>query len=327
MALPLNEFADTPVPAAFLAPDDRTRSSLLVDYEMGGIALGDPSQGLRVQVWEARVSGNDIQVKPELSAFWTTVITVADVTEIAFAFDQNMRPVVSYVAAGVAKMYWFDTVAASFVTTTLVGASSPVVTMDDKRPNQVSASDVLLFYIAGGEVKYRQQRDRFTIERTLDTVPVGMTRITRWGMSVVLRMQLEFGADDLPAGPVGSAHSAAYTDLVTDALYVVSGDQVIPMFETGLRTGRWRTPLILQPAHPAFAWLRLNGPLSAAVTVRIYANGVLWHTATLSDRAPVRLPPGRFRHLEVEVESQSRVSSVVLSTTSAELVLVMAEED
>ena len=56
-----------------------------------------------------------------------------------------------------------------------------------------TAADVLLFYIRAGNVYYRQQRDRFSIERLLGAVPVGMTRFLRWGMSTTLRVQLEFG--------------------------------------------------------------------------------------------------------------------------------------
>lgn len=322
MSLPLNEFSSPAVPGVFQAPDDRPRTSLLEDWELGGVALGDPSQGLQVQNWQARLSGDDIQVKPETGLVWSTVITVAGVTELAFAFDQNMRPVVAYVAAGVAKMYWFDTVAAAFVTTTFAGASSPVVTMDDKRRSLVSLSDVLLFYIRAGNVYYRQQRDRFTIERLLGAVPVGMTRFLRWGMSTTLRVQLEFGTDALEV-PVVDGQSTAYTDLLTDTLYVVEDVDVIPMFEVGARTGRWRSPIVLVHAHPGLAWVRVNGPMSNPVTVRLYGDGVLWCTTTLTARAPVRLPAGRFKHLEVEVEGLGRVGTVALATTTTELIVNM----
>ena len=192
MAMPENTFSDPPVPAAFLAPDDRVRLNLLIDYELGGIALGDPSQGLQVQVWECRVAAGMIQVSVEGAGAWTDVISDTDITEVSLAFDQNMRPTVSFVAGGVAKLYWYDADISAFTTSVLVGATSPVVMMDDKREMEIGLNDILLFYIAEGRVMHRLQRDRFLIEYNLAALPAGSTRIQRAGMSVANRIQVEF---------------------------------------------------------------------------------------------------------------------------------------
>lgn len=192
MGMPLNILSPEPVISEFLSPDNRVRSSLLIDYELGGVALGDPTQGLDVQVWEAQVVGDDIQVRPESGGSWTTILSDTEITEISISFDQNMQATIAYVAAGVAKLYWYDAVAEAFVTTTYTGASSPVVTMDDKRPMQIGHNDILLFYILGGELIHRLQRDRFLTAYNLGAVPSGTTRIRRWGMSYGLRIQIEF---------------------------------------------------------------------------------------------------------------------------------------
>lgn len=324
MSLPLNEFSSTPAPSLFLAPDGRLRLSLLADYELGGVDLFDASQGLMVQVWEARVvGGTTIQVKPEAGATWTDVTTDTAITEVALAFDQNMRPVVAYVAGGVAKMYWFDSIPATFVTTSFSGASSPVVTMDDKRALEMLSNDVLLFYIRSGTVYYRQQRDRFTIERSLGAVPAGQTRFKRWGMGDALRLQLEFGTDaTIGLDPDAVIHTEAYTDLITDTLYVVDNTEVLPMFATANRVGVWRSPMMLAHNYPAFAWVRVNGALDAPVTVRVYGDGALWYTTPpITDRAPKRLQPGRFKTFEIEVESAGDVTGVVIASTAKELVV------
>lgn len=323
MGLPLNEFSSTPAPAAFMAPDSRLRLDLLVDYELGGVDLFDASQGLMVQVWEARVSGGVVQVKPESAGTWTDVLTDSGITEIALAFDQNMRPVVAYVAGGVAKMRWFDTVPAAFVTTTFTGASSPVVTMDDKRALQMITNDVLLFYIKAGSVYCRQQRDRFSVERLLGAVPAGSTRFKRWGMSEALRVQLEFGTDEtLSVDPDAVIHTEAYTDLLTDKLYVVDATSIVPMFDAANRTGVWRSPMLLAHQYPAFNWVRVNGQMDGAVVVRLYGDGALWHTTEpISDRAAHRLPKGRFKTIEIQVESAGDVTSVVMVSNTAELVV------
>lgn len=192
MALPAYQLSPTRVIGDFLSPDDRLRSSLLVDYEMGGLAIGDPSRGLRLQPWEARVWAGMIQTRPEAGGSWYDITSDVDITEIALAFDQNMRPSVSYVAGGVAKFYWYDAFTAAFATTTLTGASSPVVTMDDKREMQVGLNDVLLFYLKAGRVMHRVQRDRYLIEYDLAPIPTGTTRILQWGMSNINRIQLAF---------------------------------------------------------------------------------------------------------------------------------------
>ena len=192
MALPSNAASSTAISAPFLAPDDIIRSSLLVDYELAGADVNDPSQGLQVQNWEARLSGNAMQCKPVSGSTWTTITSVASVTELALAFDQNMRPAVAYVAGGVAYFYWYDTTPAAYVTTTLTSATSPICSMDDKRLAESQSRDMILCYIRAGTVYYRQQRDRFTIERSLGAVPSGKTRIRRWGMSEIYRFQLEF---------------------------------------------------------------------------------------------------------------------------------------
>lgn len=193
MAMPANIFSSVSVPGNFLAPDDRVRTDLTIDYELGGIAIGDPSQGLQVQVWETRLNAGSIQVSIEDAESWTTVTSDTGITEISLAFDQNMRPAAAYVAAGVVKLYWYDANAAAFVTTTYAGASSPVVMLDDKRPMEIDLSDILLFYVRAGRVYHRRQRDRYSVEYDLAAMPSGTTRVRRAGMTDANRIQLELG--------------------------------------------------------------------------------------------------------------------------------------
>ena len=53
MSLPAGGLSSSVVAADLLEPDNWRRPSLLVDYELGGVALNDPSQGLQVQPWVA----------------------------------------------------------------------------------------------------------------------------------------------------------------------------------------------------------------------------------------------------------------------------------
>lgn len=325
MALPESQFTPTPVEGNFLPPDDRTRSSLLVDYEEGGIAIGDPSQGLQYQVWEARVAGGVIQTRPEGAGAWTDITSAAGITEIALAFDQNMRPQVAYMAAGACKFYWYDADSAAYVTSTFAGATSPVCAMDDKRAAEVGLNDVVLFYLLGGRVIMRRQRDRYSIAYDMAAVPSGTTRIVRWGMTDQLRVQLEFGGDpvSLPeAAPESGSepvHGDAYTDLLADEMFVVDGTTIVPFLSGATRrTGLWRSKAIVLDEHPPFAWLAVEG-CEEGVLVRIYADGVLWFEDTLVSDDPVRLPPGQHREWQIEVESTERFSRIVLAGTAGEL--------
>lgn len=193
MAMPLNTMATGIELGEFLAPKNRVRTSLLVDWEKGGIALNDPTEGLDVRIWEARLDENNIQVRPEgTEDAWTTVTSATGITELSIAFDQNMRPCVAYLAEGVVKLYWYDAVTASYITSTFPGAISPVVTLDDKRDMQIGLNDILFFYIVDRRVKHRLQRDRYTVEYDVGEMPAISTRIKRWGFTTAHRIQIEF---------------------------------------------------------------------------------------------------------------------------------------
>lgn len=193
MALPDNKLSDRSVPARFFGARSGATSKT-VDYEDGGIALNDPSQGLLVQRWRARIfdSGKaESRVVLDSSAVpafdW---LTVPFMTEISFSFDANMRPVVAYVANGQAYLNWYDSVPNEYVTTALdVDVITPRVSLDDKRDvasNGYQLSDVILAYIRGGNLYYRQQRDRYTIERLLAT---DVNPLIRIGFNRGLRFQ------------------------------------------------------------------------------------------------------------------------------------------
>lgn len=113
--------------------------------------------------------------------------------------------------------------------------------------------------------------------------------------------------------------SALYMDKVTDMLYVASGTSILGAFLSGRRTGLWRSKRFMLSQHAAYAWVQLAGDYSAAATVRIYADGALFHTATLSSNTPQRVPPGRFKEWEVELESTARVTELTLASSTAEL--------
>lgn len=169
---------------------DTHEVQLLVDHEPGGVAINDASQGLFGWMWTLQMDGDDVVVS-EPTAGSTVLFTMPNLTELSLAFDQNMKPVVAYVAAGTAFLWWFDTLTAAHIHTEIPGASSPRVTLDDKRNMQTGASDVILAYLVGTTLYFRAQRDRYLTAYQLNT---DITRpLRKIAMNNKLRLQFEFG--------------------------------------------------------------------------------------------------------------------------------------
>jgi len=185
--IPGNSLTATATPSTFSGarglPVTKT-----VDYEDGGVAIQYPTQGLLVKRWRARLVGPDVIVDAaDVEPF--VLISGAGITEISLTFDQNMRPTLAFVQDGVAKLRWFDSLPGEVVTTSYAGIRTPRITLDDKRYTQTSSSDIILAYIrvSDGALCYRQQRDRFQIERVLDEGPhKGLIKI---GFSRQLQLQ------------------------------------------------------------------------------------------------------------------------------------------
>lgn len=192
--IPGGRLSTTQFPAAFLGARASGDISFLLDREDGGVALQDPSQGLLVKQWLGVCDGSTITISaPGVSP--TVVITDTDITEFAFTFDQNMNVAVSYRAAGITKLNWFDIIANDQVTT-VYGADylSPRVSLDDKHPLASDTSDVIFAYIRGTNLYYRQQRDRYDTEYLLGPVESGYTP-HKIGMNVENRFQFELRKD------------------------------------------------------------------------------------------------------------------------------------
>lgn len=142
--------------------------SQLVSRELGGVALQDPSQGLEVKVWTARLTVHEDPLTPNFVELFADDVppiiplTGLGITEVSLAFDQNMRYALAYVQAGVAKLFWYDTAVEGYVTDEFPGAISPRITLDDHRDMELAASDIILAYIQDGNLYFRAQRDRFT---------------------------------------------------------------------------------------------------------------------------------------------------------------------
>lgn len=181
--IPDNALSTFPVVAGFVERVSR-RTLPLVDYEVGGVALGDASQGLLVREWRVQVLGPDVVIDYDGGA-QQVMFSRPNITEVALAFDQNMRPYIAFVQDGTAWLWWFDTVPGAMVFSSFVGAVTPRLATDEKRPLQLANSDVILAYVRAGGLYFRMQRERFQTEHLLASgvnatlVAIGMNRSNR----------------------------------------------------------------------------------------------------------------------------------------------------
>jgi hypothetical protein len=179
----------------FLVPDHIVKSPL-IDYEIGGVAPQDNSQGNNSYEWKATYEEPEIRLSREPYCNYIVVLSEYDVTELSFTFDQNMRHIIAYIQNGLCKLHWFDIQINSYTTTSYPGAISPKVALDDKRDIATAYNDVLFFYLKDGNLCYRQQRDRFGIERVL--AATNAPGIRRIGMTTGLRFAVELDAPPPP---------------------------------------------------------------------------------------------------------------------------------
>lgn len=190
MGVPYHGISDVPFPAAFLSPDSADVLPT-VSLELGGVALNDASSGRQVQDWRAWIEGGTtikVAPLPSLTPETTLVSGGVNITTVSLAFDSNMQPTVAYLEDGTLKLRWYDLTVNGFVTTSFPGCSQGRVSSDDKRAGQEGASDVLFSYLRAGSLYWREQRDRYLVERLVGVVPAGF-RLVTMGMNALGRMQ------------------------------------------------------------------------------------------------------------------------------------------
>lgn len=185
-----DRLSTTPQRGLVLPVEARVISDL-VDYEMGGVAISDPSQGLNVQSWKCTYEQSRFILTPETGPA-SVVLVVDSVTAMSFTFDQNMRPTIAYEQNGRLWLWWWDTTVSARVFTDHGPGRCPRLTLDDKRDSQTSNSDIIFAYIKPtNELCFRKQRERFMTERVLKSGLHDHTKLKNVSMNNKLRLQFE----------------------------------------------------------------------------------------------------------------------------------------
>lgn len=183
----------TPVIGNILSPDNLPKRPT-IDFEMGGVGLQDPSQGLRNQQWRAwfdRDAGGVFVEAPNTPA--TMIFEQTSITWLSFCFDQNMRWSAVYTLNdGLSYLRWYNSLIGGYDLTELDdGVVTPYLSLDDKRGSQGASNDIILAYIKNQTVILRVQRERFTVAHIwLEDIPKDWI-IRNFGMSNKLRLQME----------------------------------------------------------------------------------------------------------------------------------------
>lgn len=165
-----------------MANPDHLKTTGLTDYELGGVSIGDATQGLVGWLWTCRVINSDVTLQREGLAS-QVIFTQANIADVSFAFDHNMRPAFAWQdTTGNCYLRYYDTLTLDYAVIPLGVARTPRMTLDDKRSVSGNTSDIICAYMKDTSLYYRQQRDSFLTERLLvNNLPIGQN-LLRIGM-------------------------------------------------------------------------------------------------------------------------------------------------
>ena len=127
-----------------------------------------------------------------------------------------------------------------------------------------------------------------------------------------------------PSNPVGvyfldAGYVAMHFDELQDQLYVLSGTNVQKWDAGSPFTYRFVSKVFKAPQPSNFACCEVVAD-AFPVTVKVYGDGVLRHTKSVSGRDPFRLPSGyKATDWKIEVEGTAPVQSIAIAHTVDEL--------
>ncbi len=284
----------------FVAPRDVARISILQD-----------SVVYNGETLQAAYFGGAVQLRGNTGT-WSTLRTIADITEFSVVYDNRLWPVLAYVQSGVAYVSWKNDLSTWVDVALGSGAAGPFVAVAGAAVSRIDSRSVVVAYLQGGYLYSRSSYDNYSTATQLAPIPATSTRVKRAGMSTTDEFLVELDG-------VSRITTAVTTELITDTMYAVASDDLFPMFDAAITTGEWKSKRFVVNGFPAFGWGRLEGPFVSA-TMRLYADGALrYETPLITDTTPFRLPPGRCREIEIELEGTGRVTGVTLATTADEM--------
>jgi hypothetical protein len=112
--------------------------------------------------------------------------------------------------------------------------------------------------------------------------------------------------------------TVGYHNLRDDTLYLMTAGEIKPWNEGSELTYQWKSKLFALPAVMGMSCAQVEAE-AYPVTMKIYADGSLIHTQTVTSRFPFRLPPISARDWEFEITGTNEIFSAALSQSMSEL--------
>lgn len=118
---------------------------------------------------------------------------------------------------------------------------------------------------------------------------------------------------------LSTAITAGYYDPTTDTLYFAQGANIVRFDRGSNLSFTWKSKVFRLPFEDNFAVAQVHAD-SYPVTLKVYGDGVLRHTQTVTSSKEFRLPSGfRCRDWEFQVEGSATVTEVAIANSVAEL--------
>jgi len=112
---------------------------------------------------------------------------------------------------------------------------------------------------------------------------------------------------------------AGYHSLLRDELFVVGADKLVKKWYGGAAKNYvWKSKKFTMPHIIGFSCAQLEAE-AYPMTVKLYADGVLIHTQTVTSREPFRLPAKVGRDWEFQIEGSKEVFSFAMANSMTEL--------
>lgn len=114
---------------------------------------------------------------------------------------------------------------------------------------------------------------------------------------------------------------AVHRDPLNERAYLLDWDNNIRVFEGGARLlSVWRSPILNEDDPCSYTALKVSAKDFTATELRIYGDGALYWSGTITSKAPVRIPRGaRCDQWEVEIRTKGEVRAVTLAESVGEL--------
>lgn len=162
----------------------------------GPAVLGNSEGKLNAKYWICYQLNGYLVLRSEEAGVWSAPANIVEVAapieSIGLTFDQLGRLVIIYKleSSSMLKLYWYDSLLASITTSDIVSGSSPFACSDYLSDTSNPDFDAMIFYVNdANSIKYRIQRDRYTIEYSTGITHPGL-KIESVGIRVDNRLQI-----------------------------------------------------------------------------------------------------------------------------------------